>query len=83
MTKLETERESEELELVPVAEAQRKLGGVGRTTVWRLGKQGELTIVNIGSRAFVTKASLTAKIRKLIEEAKKISAQPDTQPSAA
>lgn len=39
-------------------EAARLLGGIDRTTIWRMRKRGDLTTVMIGSRAFVTRQSI-------------------------
>ena len=45
--------------LVPVQEVSEKwLGGLGRTSVYRLMKQGHLTRVKIGQRSFVTSKAL-------------------------
>lgn len=46
--------------LIDQAEAARLLGGVGRVTLWRMRKRGDLTTVLIGSRAFVTRVSIDA-----------------------
>lgn len=48
--------------LVDHDEAARLLG-VGRTTIWRMVKRGELTQVNIGRRALITRESLEAFAR--------------------
>jgi excisionase family DNA binding protein len=39
------------------------LGGIDRTTVWRLVKHGDLTRVRIGSRSLITRASVEAYVR--------------------
>ena len=54
--------------LYPDPEAMERLGGSGRTTLWRLIKDGHLARVNIGRRAFVTAESLDAYVASLTEE---------------
>lgn len=44
--------------LVRREEACRLLGGIDLVTLWRMVKRGDLTQVKIGSRAFVTRASI-------------------------
>lgn len=57
--------------LIPIEEARTtRLGGIGRTTVYRLINAGELTRVNIGRRAFITANSIEAYIANLTEETK-------------
>ena len=41
------------------------LGGIGRTTLYELVKQGHLTKVNIGRRGFITAESLAAYVDQL------------------
>jgi hypothetical protein len=55
--------------LVPYDEARRKLGDIGRTTMYELFDQGELVRVNIGRRGFVTAKSLAAYVDRLSEAA--------------
>lgn len=56
--------------LIPIDEArQSRLGGIGRTTVYRLINAGQLTRVNIGRRAFITADSIDTYINGLTEEA--------------
>lgn len=62
------ETESEVL-LLTVDEARRALGGVGRTTLWRLARDGEIVQVSIGSRAFITTKSVEAYVDRLSETA--------------
>lgn len=57
--------------LIPIDDARNgRLGGIGRTTVYRLINAGQLTRVNIGRRAFITAESIDAYIATLTEEAK-------------
>lgn len=51
--------------LVSIEEARAELGGVGRTTIYRLIAAGRLAKVNVGSRAFVTGASIDAYVDDL------------------
>jgi hypothetical protein len=53
--------------LVPIPDSQETLGGVGRTTIWKLVKAGELEQVCIGRRAFITAESLEAYVGRLRE----------------
>lgn len=55
--------------LVPYDEARRKLGDIGRTTMYELFDRGELLRVNIGRRGFVTAKSLVAYVERLAEAA--------------
>ena len=48
-----------------VPEAQEQLGGIGRTTLYNLVKNGQLQIVKIGARTFVTHDSLENYVRAL------------------
>lgn len=51
--------------LVPINGAMDALGGIGRTTLYELIKQGDLVKVNIGRRGFVTAESLRAFVDRL------------------
>lgn len=56
--------------LYPFDEArQDRLGGIGRTTIYRLINEGKLTKVNIGRRAFITADSIDSYIESLTPEA--------------
>lgn len=55
--------------LVPVPDTCTQLGGVSRTTIYELVKQGELVKVNIGRRGFITAESLAAYVDRLSEAA--------------
>jgi excisionase family DNA binding protein len=44
--------------LISQPEAARLLGGIDRTTIWRMVKHGDLTRVTIGSRSLITRASV-------------------------
>lgn len=56
--------------LVPIDQAQLELGGIGRTLLYQLVKQGHLTRANIGRRSFITGESLAAYVTKITEETK-------------
>lgn len=51
--------------LVPIPGAARQLGGVCRTTVYKLINEGELELVKIGRRSFITGKSLTDYVERL------------------
>lgn len=48
-----------------IPDSQAYLGGIGRTTLYELAKQGEIQLVNIGRRAFITRESLDAYVVRL------------------
>jgi excisionase family DNA binding protein len=48
--------------LISQPEAARLLGGVDRTTIWRMVKHGDLIRVRIGSRSLITRASVEAYV---------------------
>jgi hypothetical protein len=51
--------------LVPIPEAKDRLGSIGRSSVYRLINENQLTRVCIGRRAFVTAESIDAYIDRL------------------
>lgn len=51
--------------LLPLDEACKRLGGISRTTLWRLRKNGELPQVKLGGRYFVSDADLDQYIASL------------------
>jgi hypothetical protein len=55
--------------LIPIPGACSALGGVSRTTVYKLVDDQELTKVNIGRRGFITAESLVAYVDRLSETA--------------
>jgi hypothetical protein len=55
--------------LLSIPEAQRELGEIGRTTLWKLAKTGEVTEVRIGHRAFITAESIAAYVERIIAAA--------------
>jgi excisionase family DNA binding protein len=55
--------------LVPMPDTMRLLGDLGRTKLYELIKDGEITKVKIGSRSFVTAESLDAYLERLVEGA--------------
>ena len=52
--------------LVPIDQAQSELGGIGRTTLYRLIEEGHLVRANIGRRAFITGDSIAAYIETIV-----------------
>ncbi|AZZ82570.1 DNA-binding protein [Gordonia alkanivorans] len=54
-------------QLVPIADAQSALGGISRSTLYKLIADGEVTRVNIGRRSFVTGDSIDQYIHTLTE----------------
>jgi len=54
--------------LVPIEDAQQELGGIGRTTLYRLIEEGHLTRARIGRRAFITGESIANYINSIIQE---------------
>ena len=55
--------------LVPIPGAQKELGEISRTTVYKLVDDEELVKVNIGRRSFITAESLAAYVERLKEAA--------------
>lgn len=53
--------------LVPIEDAQRELGGIGRTTLYELIEHGHLVRARIGRRAFITGDSITAYIETITQ----------------
>ncbi|WP_273491600.1 helix-turn-helix domain-containing protein [Gordonia otitidis] len=54
--------------LVPIDSTQNRLGGIGRSTVYKLVNEGKLTKVNIGRRGFITADSIRAYVESLTEK---------------
>lgn len=54
--------------LVPIEGTQEKLGGIGRSTVYKLVNEGKLTKVNIGRRGFITADSIRTYVTSLTEK---------------
>lgn len=63
MTTTETKPPKRRLYSIP--EAQEQLGGIGRTTLYLLAKDGQLQLVKIGARTFVTHESLDQYVQTL------------------
>lgn len=55
--------------LLPYSDAQNALGGIGRTTLWELVRDGHLVKVSIGRRGFITAKSIAAYVDRLTEAA--------------
>ena len=51
--------------LFSIEETQHCLGDLGRTTLYRLINDGEITLVKIGRRSFVTSESLQEYVNRL------------------
>ncbi|WP_231645987.1 helix-turn-helix transcriptional regulator [Mycolicibacterium mengxianglii] len=51
--------------LMPISAVGPYLGGLGRTTVYKLVSEGELTKVKIGPRGYVTTESIAAYLDRL------------------
>jgi excisionase family DNA binding protein len=58
--------ETEKTVLLAQPEAARLLG-VERTTIWRMCRRGDLTLVHIGRRALVTRASIDAFVNSQVQ----------------
>jgi excisionase family DNA binding protein len=69
--------------LVPMPDTMRLLGDLGRTKLYELIKDGEITKVKIGSRSFVTAESLDAYLERLVEGAHGRSAGADSTAGTA
>jgi excisionase family DNA binding protein len=52
-------------ELLRISDAQEILGGISRPMIYRLVEKGHLTRVKLGSRAFITRASIHGYLRHL------------------
>lgn len=50
--------------LIPVTEARQQLGGISRSTFYGLVKEGELSLVKIGSRSFVQAEALDDFVKR-------------------
>jgi excisionase family DNA binding protein len=50
--------------LLTIADVQRKLGGIHRTTVWRLIKSGQIAFVEVGSRKMFRPEAVAAYIAR-------------------
>jgi len=57
-------------QLLALREAQQQLGGIGRSTLYRLIESGDLPLVKIRRRSFVRAADVTALIERAAPEAK-------------
>ena len=60
-----TETKPQQRRLYSIPEAQEQLGGIGRTTLYLLAKEGQLQLVKIGARTFVTHDSLEEYVQAL------------------
>lgn len=63
--------------LLPIPDAMRMLGDIGRTKAYELISGGEITKVNIGSRSFITAESLEMYLERLVAVAHGSSAAAD------
>lgn len=51
-----------------ISESGRALGGLGRTAVYELVKRGEIQLVKIGRRSFITAESIRAYVDRISGE---------------
>lgn len=58
-----------ERKLIPYAEAQHLLGGIGKSMFFELLRDGRLDRVKLGSRGFVTKESVDRLVVSLAADA--------------
>ena len=58
-------------ELVPIPDVQQAIGGVSRQTVYNMIAAGSLRRVNVGRRAFITRASLEAFLQHVLDNPRK------------
>lgn len=61
--------DSGEIHLYPIADAQQSLGRLSRTTIYNLVNDGQLEMVHVGRRAFITAKSIAAYVDRLSEAA--------------
>ena len=57
--------EAEARRLMPLPEAQYRVGGIGKSKLYMLVEEGDLVKVNVGTRAFITSDSVDAYIERL------------------
>jgi len=50
--------ENTSTDLLSIADARARLGGVGRTTIWKLVTEGKLQGIKVGARSFVLASSI-------------------------
>jgi len=62
--------------LVPQPEALRRLGGISRSTLWRLHRDGEISLIHIGRKVFLEPSEIRrfvaarrSRLRPLCDEA--------------
>ncbi len=55
--------------LVSIEDTQQELGGISRTTLYRLIEEGHLIRARIGRRAFITGDSIAAFIASICDDA--------------
>jgi hypothetical protein len=65
---MNTDADTERL-LVNHFDAMRMLGDIGRTKLYELGDAGEIEMVKIGRRSFVTTRSIAAYVDRLSQAA--------------
>ena len=63
-----------------VEDSGRRLGGIGRTTVYELIAAGKLEAVKLGSRTLITAASIEALLASLPRVARRPEPQRDDTP---
>jgi excisionase family DNA binding protein len=60
-----TEEQPKQRRLYSIHETAQQLGGLGRTTIYELAKRGDIQLVKIGARSFVTDESLNQYVERL------------------
>ena len=55
------------VQLLSIEEVRDRLGGIGRTTVWKLIGDGDLRRVKIGARSLVLESSLVDYVAGQVE----------------
>jgi hypothetical protein len=55
--------------IVPLNDVADKMGGISRSQVFKLMREGKLHRIKIGRRSFVTMKSIDGYIRGLIDQA--------------
>ena len=61
--------DTEQRLLVPINDSCEKLGGISRPTLYGLVNTGELDLVKIGTRSFITAESLRDFVDRRLREA--------------
>lgn len=54
-------------QLISIPQVRERLGGIGRTTVWRLITAGDLQGVKVGGRSFVLESSVEDFVARQVD----------------